>query len=98
MISYLFHSITAGLWAYVWHWGLSIGTIVLLVIGGIFGGSIPIIGHELRKDCWWAAAGVALLLVGMGIGVRYGEARCAAQVIVLEKHVGDAVRESKDPK
>ena len=34
----------AGLWAEVWHWGLGIGLIILLVAGSIFSQSIPLIG------------------------------------------------------
>jgi hypothetical protein len=90
----------AGVWAEIWHWGLGIGLIILLVAGSIFSQSIPLIGPWLapiRKDMLWAAAVVAVLLVGEYIGAADEKARCVARQVVVEKIVDKTVDKTKTP-
>ena len=90
----------AGLWAEVWHWGLGIGLIILLVAGSIFSQSIPLIGPWLapiRKDMLWAAAVIAVLLAGEYIGQRTEAAKCLARQVVVEKIVDKTVDKTKTP-
>jgi hypothetical protein len=97
---YMVQLFFAGLWAEVWHWGLGIGLIILLVGGSIFSQSIPLIGPwltPLRKDMLWAAAVIAVLLAGEYIGQRTEAARCIARQVVVEKIVDKTVDKTKTP-
>jgi hypothetical protein len=97
---YMVQLFFAGVWASVWHWGLGIGLIILLVAGSIFSQSIPLIGpwlQPLRKDMLWASAVIAVLLVGEYIGDRDATARCVARQVVVEKIVDKTVDKTKTP-
>lgn len=88
----------AGAWASVWHWGLGIGLIILLLAGAYFTTAIPLIGPYLtglRKDLCWAAFAVGVLMAGEYIGDRDGDARCKAKAVVVEKVVTKAVAATK---
>ena len=97
---YMVQLFFAGLWAEVWHWGLGIGLIILLVGGSIFSQSIPLIGPwltPLRKDMLWAAAVIAVLLAGEYIGQRSSDAKCVARQVVVEKIVDKVVTKTHTP-
>jgi hypothetical protein len=84
----------AGIWAGVWHWGVGIALIILLVGGAIFSQAIPVIGPYLtpiRKDMLWAAAIIAVFLGGQYLGGRDATARCTAREVVVEKVVDKVV-------
>lgn len=87
----------AGLWAEIWHWGIGIVLIVLLVGGSVFSQSIPFFGPYLapvRKDMLWAAAAIALLLGGEWIGTHDEKARCVAQQVVVNNFVDKVTTKS----
>jgi hypothetical protein len=91
----------AGVWSMVWHWGLGIGVIILLVVAAFFTESIPFFGRYLsgaRKDLLWAAAGIGLLLIGQAIGAHDEKKICVARTVVIEKRVTKIVKEVKSPK
>ena len=98
----------AGAWASIWHWGLGVGLIILLLACAYFTTAVPLIGPwltGLRRDLLWAAAVVAIILGGEYVGNRDSDKRCVAKTIVVEKVVTKAVastktnraRQSRDP-
>jgi hypothetical protein len=90
----------AGLWAEIWHWGVGIGAIVLLVGGAVFSQSIPLIGPYLapiRKELLFVAAAIAILLVGEFIGQRTGDAKCEARQVVVTTTVHKKVDKATSP-
>lgn len=97
----------AGAWASIWHKGVGVVAIVVL-LGLAFGsqmlGGIPMIGpfladffKPLRKDLLWAAFAVALVLGGEWIGSRDEAARCVAKTVVIEHVTDSAVNKTKTP-
>lgn len=91
----------AGWWAFAWHWGVGVFSIIALVAGAIFSQSIPLIGpylHEVRKDMLWAAAGIALFLGGQWVGAHDAANRCDKKAVVIEKIVKQVVKGTTTPK
>lgn len=98
MLSFLFHSATAGLWSFIWHWGLGIGAIILLIAADVFSTSIPIIGPFLGRIREWlflAACAIAFVLAGEYIGAHDAAYRCKAQTIVVNHYVDKIVHETQ---
>lgn len=84
----------AGLGALIWHWGIGVGLIVIILALEVLSDSVPVIGPYLgrfRKDLLWIAAGIALVLVGEYVGARDMQNRCAAQAAAIDKAVNRAV-------
>lgn len=101
MVWYWIQTTTAGLWSFIWHWGVGVASIILLVGGAVFSQSIPLIGpylHELRKDMLWAAAAIALFLGGQWVGARDAANRCEKKAVVIEKIVKQTVKGVQTPK
>jgi len=101
LVWYWLQTTFAGVWAYVFHWGIGIASIILLIAGAIFSQSIPIIGpylHEIRKDMLWAAFGIALFLGGQWVGNHDAANRCDKKAVVIEKIVKQVVKGTTTPK
>lgn len=97
---WLLERMFAGVWPLVFHWGLGIGVIIILVVLSYASETLPLIGphlNALRKDLRWGAVGIAIFLFGMWVGDRDRANRYEAQVIVLEKHVTSTVKAAKSP-
>ncbi len=91
----------AGVWPFIWQWGLEIGLIILLLAAAFFSSAIPVIGpylNGLRKDLLWAAAAVGILMAGQLIGTHDANNRCKAKETVIEKIVTKTVEKTKTPK
>lgn len=85
----------AGIWPMLFHWGLGVFAIGVLLAAAFFTTSIPFIGPYLtglRSQLLWAAAGVGLLLAGQWIGAHDANRRCEAKTIVIEKIVTKVVK------
>ena len=96
-----FQSTFAGVWGLIWHWGVGIGVIILLVAAAIFTDSIPVFGKylsNLRRDLLWCAACVAFVMAGMVIGTHDEKKVCDARTVVIEKRVNTVVKSVKTPK
>lgn len=90
MISFFIEHATAGLWSFIWHWGLGIGAIILLLAADIFSTSIPIIGPwlgKVREYLFIAACAIAFILAGEYIGARDAAHRCVAQTQVVNHFI-----------
>ncbi len=90
----------AGLGPMVFHWGIGVGAIILLVVAAEFSTMIPIIGpwfEKVRKDLLWVAVAIALVLVGEWIGARDAAARCEAKAAVVTSEVHRAVTRATRP-
>lgn len=84
----------AGLGPLIWHWGIGVGAIILLVAAAELTTAIPLIGpwlEKVRKDILWVAVGIALLLIGEGIGARDMAHRSAAKALIIQSTVDEAV-------
>lgn len=84
----------AGLGPLIWHWGVGVGAIIILVAAAELTTAIPIIGNwldKVRKDLLWVAVAIALALVGEYIGARDANGRCDAKAAVVEQAVDKAV-------
>lgn len=89
---------TAGLGHLIWHWGVGIGLIIILVAAAELTTAIPIIGdwlEKVRKDLLWVAVGIALILVGEWVGKKDADARCEAKAAVVSKEVTTEVTKAK---
>jgi hypothetical protein len=97
----------AGAWAAIWHKGIGVAAIVIL-LGLAFGSQmlagIPMVGPFLarlfapmRKDLCWAAFAVALVLGGEWIGARDEAARNVAKTVVIEHVTEGAVAKTMTP-
>lgn len=98
---YFVHLAAAGIWSQVWHWGTGIGLIILCLAMAYFTTAIPVIGPYLngaRKDCLWAAFGIAVFLAGQALGAHDANRRNAAKQIVVEQHVDKVVKKTTTPK
>ena len=84
----------AGAWAYLWHWGLGIGLIVLFIAGYFF---TPAILSAHRVDFLWAAAIVFVFLTGEATGDKEGRARCVTKTEIIQKDVVKVVRGTASP-
>lgn len=78
----------AGIWSMVWHWGVGIGLVVLLLAAAYFS---PI----LKKFFLAMALGVVLVLVGETIGIHDEKAHRDAEGVVIDKDVANAVDKAK---
>lgn len=90
----------AGVWSMVFHWGLGLGLILLLLAAAFFTTAIPIIGPYLtnaRKDLLWAAFGVAVFMAGQALGAHDEKKRNTARQVVIEKTVDKAVQKTTTP-
>jgi len=90
MIAYFVQHALAGSWSLIWHWGLGIGVIILLIFADVFSASVPIIGPRLYKVREWmtiAAIGIGLVLVGEWIGVHDMAKRCKAETVVVDHFI-----------
>ena len=81
---------SAGLGPLIWHWGIGVGVIILILAVEYFLGYLPFV-ERFRKDLLWVAVGIALVLVGEYIAARDMAARCQAKAAVIESTVGNAV-------
>jgi hypothetical protein len=96
MINLLF----AGVSHLLWHWGIGIGLIIILLGLALFSASVPVIGPFLTKFREYlelTALAVALLLAGEYIGAKDMAGRCVAQNAVISKHVDKVVKKSLTP-
>lgn len=87
----------AGLGSFIWHWGIGIGMIIILVGAAELTTAIPIIGNWLatvRIHLLWAAAAIALVLAGEYIGARDAAKRCEAKAAIVDTRVGKAVKKA----
>lgn len=90
----------AGVWQFIFHWGLGIGLIVCLLAAAYFTTAIPIIGPYLtnaRKDLLWAAFGVSIFLAGHVIGVKDEANRNNIKTAVIDKKVDTVVKDTMSP-
>lgn len=91
----------AGIWSFIWNWGLGIGVIILCGIGIVFTDSIPVIGPWLgreRKGLLVIAIVTGAVLLGEFIGARDSSRRCTAKTVVIEKIVTKVVHKAKTDK
>lgn len=90
----------AGLWAYIWQWGLAFVVMAGLLTAAVMSTAIPVIGPylgQVRVHLAWAALAIALFMAGWTQGARTASARAEAKQVVIERNVTRAVKEAKDP-
>lgn len=98
---WVIQSFFAGLWPLLLHWGIGVAMIIGLLVLSYASETLPLIGphlNALRKDLRWGAAVIAVFLFGMWVDARDQANRSAAQVIVLEQHLGSVVTTAKSPR
>ena len=93
MLQYLVSHFFAGLWTLIWHFGVGIGVIILLCVGAYFAPTV-----RLKATCIALAVGVAMLVIGEGIGVRMERSHVAAQEKSANTFVDKTVKGTTDPK
>jgi hypothetical protein len=81
----------AGLWTMVWHWGIGVGLIILLLAAAYFS---PL----CKKDFVYAAVIVAVAMFFEGVGVHMEAKYRDAKAAVIQKDVDSAVQEKQTPK
>ncbi len=90
----------AGLWTYIWQWGLAFIVMGGLLTAAVMTTSIPIIGpwlQPLRAHLAWAALAIALFMFGWSQGEKAGTARATAKQVVVEREVKSVVEEAIRP-
>lgn len=90
----------AGIWGFVFSWGLGVGLIICLLAAAYFTTAVPFIGPYLsgmRAHLLWAALGVAIFLGGHYVGASNATARCEAKQVIVDDIVDDAVAKTKTP-
>lgn len=98
---FAFHMLTAGIWPFLWHWGIGVAIIILCLAGAFFSASIPLIGPwlaPLRKDLEWTAAATAVFLMAHALGARDEAAHNKARQVVIEQKVDDVVKTTRTPR
>ncbi len=82
-------SFFAGIWAQVWHWGTSVGLLLLLGVAWFF-----------LKDnrLLWAAAIVGAFTAGQSLGAHDQARKDEARKVVIEKQVDTVVEKTKTTK
>ena len=91
----------AGIWPMVWHWGIGIGLIILILLAEVFTSVIPVLGPLLmpfRRDMLWAAGAIAVFLFAQGIGIKDEAARCIARQVKIENRIDSVVKETTTPR
>lgn len=91
----------AGVWTYVWQWGVSVTLIILLVGAAYFTTAIPVIGpylRDMRAHLLWAAFGIAIFLFGHTVGHRAAMKRVEIKEVIIERTVEKAVKNTTTPK
>ena len=94
------HVLMAGSWPLIWHWGLAIGVILLLLAAFVATYFIPFFGALLgkfRADLLIAAAVVAAMQALFVWGTHTEAKRCKAQVVVVQKIVTKVVTKVQRP-
>jgi len=92
---------TAGIGAFIWHWGAGIGLIIICVVLAYFTTAVPIIGPWLtdaRRHLLWAAFVIATFLAGQWLGAHDANRRHAKQQVVIGNTVDQVVRDTKTDK
>ena len=79
----------AGLGPLVWHWGIGVGIIIIILAVEWFLGYLPFV-QRIRKDLLWIAFAIAILLLGEWVGKRDADLRCAAKAEVIQSTVDQA--------
>lgn len=90
----------AGLWGMIWHWGLGIGLIILLLAAAFFSASIPIIGPflgKIRKDLIWVALAIGVFLAGMAVGITDESHRYETKAKIVGQIVDDSIIDANRP-
>ena len=88
----------AGVWAFIFSWGLGVGLIVCLLLAAYFTTAVPLIGpylSEQRKHLIMAAVAVAIFMGGQVVGAHNANQRNAAKQVIVEDTVGKAVDRAK---
>jgi hypothetical protein len=81
----------AGLGNLIWHWGIGVGLIILILAVEYFLAAVPFV-QRFRKDLLWLALGIALFLAGDYVGSKDMAGRCAAKAAVVTEQVDDGVQ------
>lgn len=90
----------AGLEHLIWHWGIGIGAIILLVLAAEMTTAVPLIGpwlEKVRKDLLWVAVAIALVLAGEFVGAKDMADRCDAKAAVVTTEVHTQVVKARKP-
>jgi hypothetical protein len=88
----------AGIWTFIWQWGVCIALIIMLLAAAYFTTAIPILGRYLdgmRNHLLWAAFVIAVFLYGHSVGTKAANQRTAARAVVIEVTVEKAVEKAK---
>lgn len=84
----------AGVWAFIFSWGLGVGLIICLLLAAYFTTAIPLIGPFLtdqRKHLILAAVAIAIYLGGYYVGARDANKRNTAKQDIVEDTVDKAI-------
>lgn len=91
----------AGIGHLLWHWGIGVGTILLILAIEFFSAQIiatvPILERPLnaiRKDLLWVAVGIAVFLGGEYLGAKDMAGRCDAKAAVISEKVSKSVSDA----
>ena len=95
MLAYVVQHFFAGLWSMIWHFGVGIGLVILLLAAAYFAPSV-----KVKILCAVIAAFVVAILVGETIGVQMEKTHVAAQEVTTNNYVkkvvtGTATKKSK---
>jgi hypothetical protein len=91
----------AGLWAFIFSWGLGVAIIIGLLAAAYFTTAVPFIGPYLkdaRSHLLWAAFVVAVFLAGQYTGAHNATKRHEAQQTIVEQTVDKALDNAKKDK
>lgn len=89
MLAYMVQHFFAGLWSMIWHFGVGIALVILLVAAGYF---IPVVFTKLKILCYVLAAFIVAVLVGEVVGVQMERSHTAAQTATTNAYVKKTVK------
>jgi len=91
MLTFMVEHAFAGLWSMIWHFGVGIGLVILLLAAAYFS---PI----GKKEFIYAAVVVLAFLGGETMGVHLEKVHTDAQAAAVEKYVTGVVKGTGTPK
>ena len=92
-MSYLVEHFFAGLWTMIWHFGVGIGVVILLLAGAYF---IPVVKAKIALI--GLAIFVVAFLVGEGFGIKLEKSHVMAQQAATNNFVDRTVKGTTAPK